>query len=151
MPFRTTALAVVAAFALSPALAQDASGDAEAGAKVFNKCQTCHMVVNEAGETLAGRGKTGPNLYGLPGRTAGTADFAYGDSIVALGASGFAWDEASFVEYVADPVKFLKTRLDDSKAKSKMSFRLPKEQEALDVWAYLASLSPAPEGAAATN
>ena len=152
MPVRTTALAVAASFALSPAFAQDASGDAEAGAKVFNKCQTCHMVVNDAGETLAGRGKTGPNLYGLPGRTAGTvADFAYGESIVALGASGFMWDEASFVEYVADPVKFLKTRLDDSKAKSKMSFRLPKEQEALDVWAYLASLSPAPEGAAATN
>lgn len=151
MPFRTTALAVAAAFALSPALAQDASGDAEAGAKVFNKCQTCHMVVNDAGETLAGRGKTGPNLYGLPGRTAGTADFNYGDSIVALGAGGFAWDEASFVEYLADPVKFLKTRLDDSKAKSKMSFRLAKEQEALNVWAYLASLSPAADAAAATN
>ncbi|MFN3992221.1 MAG: c-type cytochrome [Tabrizicola flagellatus] len=137
------ALALVAA----PAFAQDApTGDAAAGEKVFNKCQTCHMVVNEAGEVLAGKaGKTGPNLYGLPGRTAGTyPDFKYGDSIVALGATGFAWNEADFVTYVADPAKFLQDKLGDKKAKSKMTFKLPKEEDARNVWAYIASLSPAP-------
>ncbi|WP_149588153.1 c-type cytochrome [Tabrizicola flagellatus] len=137
------ALALVAA----PAFAQDApTGDAAAGEKVFNKCQTCHMVVNEAGEVLAGKaGKTGPNLYGLPGRTAGTyPDFKYGDSIVALGATGFAWNEADFVTYVADPAKFLEDKLGDKKAKSKMTFKLPKEEDARNVWAYIASLSPAP-------
>lgn len=137
------ALALVAA----PAFAQDApTGDAAAGEKAFNKCQTCHMVVNEAGEVLAGKaGKTGPNLYGLPGRTAGTyPDFKYGDSIVALGATGFAWNEADFVTYVADPAKFLEDKLGDKKAKSKMTFKLPKEEDARNVWAYIASLSPAP-------
>lgn len=137
------ALALVAA----PAFAQDApTGDAAAGEKVFNKCQTCHMVVNEAGEVLAGKaGKTGPNLYGLPGRTAGTyPDFKYGDSIVALGATGFAWNEADFVTYVADPAKFLQDKLGDKKAKSKMTFKLPKEEDARNVWAFIASLSPAP-------
>lgn len=134
-------LALVPALLAGPALAQDL----EAGAKVFAKCQTCHVVANEAGEVLAGKNaKTGPNLYGMPGRVAGTyPDFKYGESIVALGATGFVWDEASFVEYVADPGKFLKTKLDDKGAKSKMSFKLGKEEDAKNVWAYIVSLSPA--------
>jgi cytochrome c len=150
MSVKTIAFAL--ALAGAPALAQDApTGDAEAGAKVFAKCQTCHVVVNDAGETLAGKGsKTGPNLYGIAGRTAGTyPEFKYGESIVALGASGLAWNEADFVAYVADPAKFLKEKTGDTKAKSKMSFKLPKEEDALNVWAYLVSLAPAP--AAATN
>jgi cytochrome c len=131
----------------APAFAQDI----EAGKKTFNQCQTCHVVANEAGETLAGKNaKTGPNLYGLPGRAAGTqADFkGYGDSLVALGASGFTWNEADFVVYVQDPAKFLKEKLGDTAAKSKMSFKLKKPEDAANVWAFIASLSPAP---AATN
>ncbi len=71
---KLTATAFALALAAAPAFAQDApTGNAEAGAKVFNKCQTCHIIANEAGEVLAGKaGKTGPNLFGLPGRTAGT-------------------------------------------------------------------------------
>ncbi|NHB76954.1 c-type cytochrome [Rhodobacter calidifons] len=143
-------LAAALALVAAPALAQDApTGDAAAGEKVFNKCQTCHVIANEAGEVLAGKGsKTGPNLYGLPGRIAGTyPDFKYGESIVAVGAAGFAWNEEDFVVYLADPVKFLKDKTGDSKAKSKMSYKLPKEDEARDVWAFIASLSPAPEAA----
>ncbi len=134
-------LALVPALVAGPALAQDA----EAGAKVFAKCQTCHVIANEAGEVLAGKNaKTGPNLYGMPGRAAGTyPDFKYGESIVALGATGFVWNEADFVTYVADPAKFLKTKLDDKGAKSKMSFKLGKEEDAKNVWAYIVSLSPA--------
>jgi cytochrome c len=146
-----TLTAAIFALAAVPALAQDApTGDAAAGEKVFNKCQTCHVIANEAGDILAGKaGKTGPNLFGLPGRTAGTyPEFKYGESIVALGATGFAWNEADFVTYVADPGKFLQEKLGDKKAKSKMSFKLPKEEDAKNVWAFIASLSPAP---AATN
>lgn len=141
-----------ASFALAaPVLAQDASGDAAAGERVFNKCQTCHVIADADGNVLGGRNaKTGPNLYGLPGRVAGTqADFnGYGDSLVALGATGFVWDEASFTDYVADPAKFLKARLDDNGARSKMSFKLANPKEKADVWAYIASLSPAAEPAA---
>lgn len=139
------ALAATALFA-APAFAQDATGDAAAGEKVFAKCQTCHVVANDAGEVLAGKAsKTGPNLYGLAGRAAGIReDFkGYGDDLVALGASGFVWDEASFVEYLDDPAKFLKARLDDKGAKSKMSFKLGKEEDAKNVWAFIASLKPA--------
>ena len=141
-----TTLAVLTAFAAAPAFA---AGDAEAGAKVFNKCQTCHVVANEAGETLAGKNaKTGPNLYGIIGRAAGSyPDFKYGESIVALGAGGFTWTEADLVAYVADPAAFLKEKSGDSKAKSKMMFKLKDEQEAADVAAFLASFSAAPAAA----
>jgi cytochrome c len=137
---RLTLTALAFASLAMPAIAQDL----EAGAKTFNQCQTCHVVANEAGEVLAGKNaKTGPNLYGMPGRAAGSLEgFKYGESIVALGATGFVWDEASFVEYVQDPAKFLKAKLSDDKAKSKMSFKLKKPEDAANLWAYLVSLSP---------
>lgn len=139
---RMTIAALAFAGLAAPAIAQDI----EAGAKTFNQCQTCHVVANEAGEVLAGKNaKTGPNLYGMPGRVIGTYEgFKYGESIAALGATGAVWDEASFVEYVQDPAKFLKAKLGDDKAKSKMSFKLKKPEDAANLWAYIVSLSPAP-------
>lgn len=146
MKTRLTALAVLSTIIAAPAFA---AGDAEAGAKVFNKCQTCHVVANEAGEVLAGRNaKTGPNLYGVVGRAAGTyPEFKYGESIVALGAGGYTWTEADLAVYLADPAKFLKEKLGDDKAKSKMSFKLNNETEAANVAAFLASFSAAPAAA----
>ena len=146
-----TALTFASLAFAAPAMAQDATGDAAAGEKVFAKCQTCHVIADDAGTVLGGKNaKTGPNLYALAGRTAGTrADFnGYGESLVALGATGFAWNEADLVTYVADPAKFLKDKLGDTGAKSKMAFKLPKEEDAKNVWAYITSLAPAP---AATN
>lgn len=145
MRFTLTALAVASLAA--PALAQDApTGDAEAGAKVFNQCQTCHVIENEAGEVLAGKNaKTGPNLYGVPGRVAGSLpDFKYSKSLAALGETGVKWDEEHFKNFVHDPAKYLKEELDDEKATSKMSFKLKKPEDAANVWAFIASLSPAP-------
>jgi len=114
-----------------------ASGDAEAGEAVFKQCSSCHVIQN-GDEVLAGRGKTGPNLYGLFGRQAGTVEgFRYGDSIVAAGEAGLTWNEEDFLTYVTDPRKFLQETLDDKKARSKMSFKLRKGGE--DVWAYLAT------------
>lgn len=150
MKTRLTVLAALSTVLAAPAFA---AGDAEAGAKVFNKCQTCHVVANEAGEVLAGRNaKTGPNLYGVVGRAAGSyPEFKYGESIVALGAGGYMWTEADLAVYLADPAKFLKEKLGDDKAKSKMVFKLTNETEAANVAAFLASFSAAPaaEGEAA--
>ena len=146
MKTKLTTLAVLSTVLAAPAFA---AGDAEAGAKVFNKCQTCHVVANEAGEVLAGRNaKTGPNLYGVVGRAAGTyPEFKYGESIVALGASGYTWTEADLAVYLADPAAFLKDKLGDDKAKSKMVFKLTNETEAANVAAFLASFSAAPAAA----
>ena len=133
---RILATAIVGLLAL-PAYAE---GDAEAGKKAFNKCKSCHILKSDEGEVIVKGGKTGPNLYGIAGRTAGTVEgFKYGDSIVAAGENCLVWDEASFVEYVQDPKAFLKTYLDDTAAKSKMTFRLKKGGE--DVYAYIVSVS----------
>ena len=140
---KTTRLALAAVFALGAAPA--VAADVEAGAKAFNQCQTCHVVVNPSGETLAGRNaKTGPNLYGVVGRQAGTVEgFKYGDDLIAAGAKGLVWDEATFVAYVQDPSKFLKEYLGDSGAKGKMTFKVKKEEDAANLSAFLVSLAPA--------
>ncbi|WP_112320676.1 c-type cytochrome [Oceanibium sediminis] len=137
------ALTILGGLALSgtAALADGhASGDAAAGESIFRQCASCHVIAN-GDEVLAGRGKTGPNLYGLFGRQAGTVEgFDYGDSIVAAGQAGLEWNEEDFLAYVEDPRSFLQTYLDDKGARSKMSFRLRKGGE--DVWAYIVSMGP---------
>lgn len=136
---KTTLIAALGLAALAaPAFAQDVAK----GEKDFAKCKACHAIVADDGTDIVKGGKTGPNLYGVIGRpVASVADFKYGDSILAVGASGAVWDEAMLATYVADPVAFLKDKTGDSKAKSKMSFKLPKGGE--DMAAYLASLKPA--------
>ena len=105
-----------------------ASGDAEAGEAVFNKCKACHSIVNAEGDAIVKGGRNAPNLYGVYTRVAGTADFKYGKSLVEAGEKGLAWDEEHFVNYVADPKKFLASYLDSKRARSNMAFKL-----ALDV------------------
>lgn len=132
------------AFAESHGLDLTATGDAEKGEKAFRKCQSCHVVKNDEGETLAGRnGRVGPNLYGLVGRTAGKVeDFRYGKDLVAAGEAGLVFDEEAFVSYVMDPRGVLREVLDDGGARSKMSYRVRKEDEAKDLYAFLKSLQP---------
>jgi cytochrome c len=138
-----SALAVLGAGA--PVLAQDAEAIAR-GEAAFSQCQSCHVVRNDAGEVLAGRnGRTGPNLFGVIGRTAGTyPDFRYGDGIVAAGEGGLVWDEASFVAYVQDPTSFLRETTGNNRARGNMSFRVRNEDQARDLYAFLATFSPAP-------
>ncbi len=131
---RTLAAIIALSFA-APAFAE---GDAEAGEKAFSKCKSCHMIVSDAGDEIVKGGRTGPNLYGIIGKTAGSADFKYGKDLVAAGEAGLVWDEANLAEYVTDPRAFLRTYLENDKAKSKMSYKLKKG--GADVAAYLASV-----------
>lgn len=111
----------------TPALADsDLSESAAMGLAAFKSCQSCHVVVDDEGNTIAGKkAKTGPNLYGVVGRTAGGLEgYRYGKSIVAAGEAGLVWDEESLVAFLQDPKGFLKTTLDDSSARSKMSFKV---------------------------
>jgi cytochrome c len=137
MKFQYLAPALAALAFAGPALA----GDIEKGEKEFGKCKSCHMVVADDGTEIVKGGKTGPNLYGVIGRAAGSTDFKYSASLKAAGEKGLVWDEASFVEYTADAGKFLKDYLEDPKAKSSMTFKLRKGGE--DVAAWLASVAPA--------
>lgn len=85
----------VATIAAMPAAAMAA--DAEAGKTVFNKCKVCHQIGEGA------KNAVGPNLTGVIGRKAGTAEgFNYSE---AMKGAGWTWDEAILKEYLADPKK----------------------------------------------
>ncbi|MCK0137754.1 cytochrome C [Aliiroseovarius sp. F47248L] len=121
-----------------------AEGDVAKGEKDFKKCKSCHGIVDDSGEALFKGGKTGPNLYGVVGRQAGTVeDFKYGDSIVAAGEAGLVWTEELLMEYIKDPKGFLKEHTGDSAAKSKMTFKWGKPE---DIVAFLATFSPEMSG-----
>ena len=141
-----TALSILAA---SSGMAL-AAGDAEAGKKVFNQCQTCHVVADADGNVLAGKNaKTGPNLYGIIGRPAASYEgFKYGDGILEAKEKGLVWDEAKITTYVQDPGKFLVEVTGNSKAKSKMVFKVKKETDAANVAAFLATFGGAAPAAA---
>ena len=122
------------------ALPAYAEGSAKAGKKTFNKCKSCHQITDPAGEVIVKGGKTGPNLYDIANRTAGTVEgFKYGDSIVTAGENGLVWNEENFVAYAQNPKSFLKDYLGETSAKSKMTFKLKKGAE--DIYAYIVSVS----------
>ena len=130
----------VASFALALTVASAVqAGDAAVGATEFKKCKACHAIIAADGTEIVKGGKTGPNLFGVIGRpVASVADFKYGESILAVGASGAVWDEAMLAAYVTDPTAWLKEKTGDGAAKSKMSFKLAKGAE--DMAAYLATI-----------
>lgn len=125
---------------LALALPAFAEGNPAKGEKEFGKCKSCHAVEAADGTVIAKGGKTGPNLYGVIGRAAGTTDFKYGASLKAAGEKGLVWDAQSIMDYTADPAAFLKAYLGDDKAKSNMTFKLKKGVE--DITAWLASVAP---------
>ena len=117
-----------------------AAGDADAGEKLFKRCKSCHGIV-DGDNTIVRGGRTGPNLFGVIGRSAGAVEgFRYGDSMVAAGEAGLVWTGEALAEYVADPTGYLRSFLGDDSARAKMTFKLRSGGE--DVAAYLASLSP---------
>jgi cytochrome c len=72
-----------------------AGGDYEAGKAVFAQCAACHTV------TDGGPNMTGPNLYGVFGRKAGTkAGFDYSDG---LAKAGWTWEPAKIDAWITDP------------------------------------------------
>lgn len=130
----------VAAAAIALAAPAYAEGDAAKGEKAFKKCKSCHTIVSPEGEVVFKGGKTGPNLYGVVGRVAGSEDFKYGDGLAAASEAGLVWTEESLAAFVTDAKGFLGDN--GFPAKSKMTFKLKKGGE--DVAAYLASVAPAP-------
>ena len=139
------ALAAVLAVSTTPAFAAGHAatvGDAAAGEQQFNRqCVACHVVQDDSGAILAGRNaKTGPNLYGVAGRTLGSVDgFRYGDELVSAGEAGFVWTEDNFAAFVQDPTSWLRETLENRRARSKMAYRVRDEGQAYDIYAYLAT------------
>ena len=133
----TTAAALLVLAA--PAFAE---GDAAEGEKTFKKCKSCHMIVSPDGDEIMKGGKTGPNLYGVVGRVAGSEEgFKYCDGLKDAMTAGFVWTEEALAEYVVDPKAYNDHH--GWTAKTKMTFKLKSGGE--DVAAYLASVAPAAE------
>ncbi|MEQ8899424.1 MAG: c-type cytochrome [Roseovarius sp.] len=139
---KQTIAALTATIALAlPAMA-DETGDPAAGEKAFRQCKACHTIAS-AEETILRGGRTGPNLYGLPGRVAGSVEeFRYSDLLATAGEQGVTWDEDSFTGYVQDPTAWL-TETTGESGRGKMTFKVRKAEDAKDLWAYLVSVSPA--------
>ncbi len=132
-------LTVIAALTFAALAAPAFAADPALGEADFKKCKACHSIIAADGTEIVKGGKTGPNLWGVNGRpVASVPDFNYGEAILAVGAAGAVWDEASLAAYTADPSAWLKEKTGDAGAKSKMSFKLTKGGE--DMAAYLATL-----------
>ncbi len=142
----TAAIALALAAFASPVFAQDA-GDAEKGEKVFGKCRACHQIQAPDGTVIYKGGITGPNLYGIVGRKIASVEgFRYGDGILKLAEAhpDAVWDVHSLAAYVTDPTAWLDEYSGDPRARSKMTFKLNRDQA--DLVAYLLANSPdAPE------
>ncbi len=150
MTFFSLALLAAPAFADSHLSPEAALGEA-----AFKLCQTCHVVKDDDGNILVGKkAKTGPNLYGVVGRAAGTIEgFRYSKSLIAAGEAGLVWDEENMVEILLDQKSFIKEYLDDSSARVKMNARikadkknnLTKEEVARNFYLLLKELGPVAE------
>jgi cytochrome c len=86
---------VVAALALSSALADAAAAADESGEQVFNNaCRTCHSWKKDDN-------RLGPTLHGIVGKPAGAVPgYTYSQ---AMKTSGLTWDEATLDKFIAQP------------------------------------------------
>jgi cytochrome c len=115
-----TLVLVSAALAASINVAK--AQDAAAGEAVFRQCRACHAVGPDA------RNLVGPVLNGLEGRKSGTIEgYSYSD---ANKNSGITWNEASFKEYIVNPI----ARIPGTKM---VFIGVKNEKDIADIWAYL--------------
>ena len=115
-------LTVIAMLAGSAAANAAPPADAVAGAVVFKKCASCHLV------DKSGKNGLGPNLYGVVNRKAGLVDgFNYSP---AMKASNQVWNDKNLARFLAAPRQALPG--------TKMIFiGLPNAQDQANVIAYL--------------
>nr|WP_170539835.1 c-type cytochrome [Ruegeria arenilitoris] len=126
-----------------------AEGDAARGEKLYNRCSSCHAIIKD-GEVLVKGGITGPNLYGVVGRAAGTeTDYLNGserlpigmftDDMIRAGENGLVWTQENIAAYARDPIGFIQDFLKDETARPNMSVKLKTGAE--DIAAYLATFT----------
>lgn len=129
MTLKTLGSATILAIFAASAQAEDVTGDATKGEKVFRKCKACHAVGEGA------KSRVGPVLNGVVGRTAGSENgFSYSDAMTAAGADGLVWTAETLNGFLEKPKGYLEG--------TNMSFAgLRKEQDRADVIAYLATFN----------
>ncbi|WP_404381603.1 c-type cytochrome [Caenispirillum salinarum] len=124
----------VGAVTATGAHAQD--GDAANGEKLSKRCIACHTF------DKGGARKVGPNLWNIMDRgVAASEDFSYSDGLKAAAEKVESWDDEAMMAYLEDTTAWLRDVTGDSSARSKMTFKLPKEEDRRDVIAYMKTLS----------
>jgi len=99
------------------------TGDLENGRKRFALCRSCHTI------TPGGPNMTGPNLYAVFGRKAGSKEgFNYSDAVKN---AGFTWDADKLDHWLTNPQTFLPG------AKMPPVAGLKEEKDRIDLIAYL--------------
>lgn len=103
--------------------------DLDNGQAKFALCKSCHTVVQ------GGSNMTGPNLWGIFGRKAGSAPgFAYSDG---LKATGIVWDADKIDQWITNPRKLVPS--------TKMTYAgMENPKDRIDVIAYLKTVTSAP-------
>ncbi|MBQ1542925.1 MAG: cytochrome c family protein [Caulobacteraceae bacterium] len=98
------------------------AGDLDNGQRKFALCRSCHTI------TQGGPDMTGPNLYGVFGRKAGSKPgYRYSDVVKN---AGFDWDAEHLDKWLSSPRTFMPG--------TKMSFLgIPNEKDRVDLIAYL--------------
>jgi len=123
-------------FAIAVAIASvSISGTAMAKKnKLEKKCGSCHAL--ETGK----KDKMGPNLVGVIGRQAGTAE-GFKKYKAFKGGVGPVWTEALLAEWITDQKKFLKgPNANGAAKKTAMSARIKKEKDRVAIIALLKEL-----------
>ena len=104
------------------------AADIENGRILFEEhCAVCHTVIERV------RDKSGPNLHGVVGRTAGSDEYLHGysDELVA---SGVIWQVSTIQAFINSPALMIRG--------TKMVFRgLPDFETRLDIACYLERFS----------
>ena len=119
------------AFDVAAVLAQLPKANADAGSAVFKKCLACHT------PDKGGRNLVGPNLWGVVGRTVGSAPGFEGRYSDAMKKHGGEWTWDRLATYLHNPAKNIPG--------NKMAFAgIPDNADLADLLAYLRKLSDSP-------
>ena len=117
-----------AVFAMNAWAADEVDCNPDAARRAFTVCLACHTASADAAHL------SGPNLWGIMGRRAGTVPgYTYSDAIAE---SGVVWGADTLDQYLADPDDYLPgTRM--------MITPIRDQRQRSAIACYLASLTPA--------
>jgi cytochrome c len=109
------------------------SGDVARGARVYQRCYSCHTVDPNEQARLQG-----PSLYGVVGRRAASvAGFSYSPVLMAKGETGLVWTEDELDRFLLEPEHVLP-------GNQMGFFGLPDACDRADLIAYLKNAAQRP-------